>query len=90
MPVFAPLVTNMTSGALGVTINAGLAGAADCNCSIPPGTTRAHLGYWPLFLNSTVQAYTPAGTRATFQNLGPEADRTSGTVGLRFEAKDFR
>jgi hypothetical protein len=90
VPVFAPLVTNMTSGALGVTINAGLAGAADCNCSIPPGTTRAHVGYWPLFLNSTVQAYTPAGTRATFQNLGSEADRTSGTVGLRFEAKDFR
>ena len=90
VPVFAPLVTNMTSGALGVTINAGLAGAADCNCSIPPGTTRAHVGYWPLFLNSTVQAYTPGGTRATFQKLGPEADRTSGTVGLRFEDKDFR
>jgi serine/threonine protein kinase len=90
VPVFAPLVTNMTSGALGVTINAGLAGAADCNCSIPPGTTRAHVGYWPLFLNSTVQAYTPGGTRATFQKLGPEADRASGTVGLRFEDKDFR
>jgi serine/threonine protein kinase len=90
VPVFAPLVTNMTGAAVGVTINAGLAGAVDCNCQIPPGTTRAHVGYWPLFLNSTVQAYTTAGTRATFQNLGPEVERTSGTVGLRFEAKDFR
>jgi len=27
---------------------------------------------------------------ATFHNLGQEADRRSGAVGLRFETKDFR
>ena len=89
-PVFAPLVTNAGKGAIGVIINAGLDGAQDCYCPILPGTTRAHVGYWPLFLNSTVQGYSMAGTRATFQNLGSEVDRATGSVGLRFEDKDFR
>jgi serine/threonine protein kinase len=88
-PVFAPLVSNATTSALGIVVNAGLAGAVDCFCPIPPGATHAHIGYWPLFANSTVQAYTAAGTRAAFKDLGSEVDRGTGTVGLRFEDKDF-
>lgn len=88
-PVFAPLITNTTRSAIGVIINAGLAGATDCYCPIPPGTTHAHVGYWPLFLNSSVQAYNLGGGKATFDNLGQEVERTRGSVGLRFEDKDF-
>jgi hypothetical protein len=43
-----------------------------------------------LFENSTVEAATSADARARFSNLGVEADRETGAVGLRFEDKDFR
>jgi serine/threonine-protein kinase len=87
--VFAPLVTNTTDQALTITVNAGTVNAISCECSVSPGATRAHIGYYPLFLNSTLQAATPTGAVATFRDLGPQVDRTTGTVGLRFEAKDF-
>jgi hypothetical protein len=88
-PVFAPLVTNATDQLLGIIVNAGTVNAAPCDCRVNPGSTRARIGYYPLFLNSTVQATTSGGGVATFRDLGPQVDRTTGTVGLRFEAKDF-
>ena len=88
-PVFAPLVTNATTEPLTITVNAGTVNAVPCRCSVSPGTTRGHIGYYPLFLNSSVEATGPAGTTARFRDLGAKVDRTDGAVGLRFEPKDF-
>ena len=88
-PVFAPLITNTTDQFLSIVINAGTAKASACACRVKPGAVRARVGYYPLFLNSAVQATIPAGGSATFRELGREIDRASGSVGLKFESKDF-
>jgi hypothetical protein len=87
---FAPLITNNTGQPLTVTVNVGLVGVMRCDCWVPPGATRAHVGYFPLYENSNVQVEDPDGRVAVFRNLGPEVDRRSGTVGLRFETPDLR
>ncbi len=88
-PAFAPLITNATPVALTLVVNAGTVNAQPCRCSVPSGAIRAHIGYYPLYLNSAVEASGPPGQPARFRDLGKSVDRTDGTVGLRFEAKDF-
>lgn len=88
--VFAPLITNGTSGTISVVINAGLVNAQPCNCRVSPGAIRARIGYYPLFRNSSVQATDGLGRTATFRDLGVSVDRDRASVGLRFEEKDFR
>ena len=87
---FAPLITNNTGAPIAITVNAGLAGAMDCHCAIPPGATRVRIGYYPLYENSTVEARDAQGRTATFANLGPQGDAASGVVGLRFGPTDLR
>jgi hypothetical protein len=86
---FAPLITNETSRPLTITVNAGLAGAVPCHCTVPPGATRMEIGYYPLFANSTVRAEELTGRTATFKNLGREVDATRGVVGLLFRETDL-
>jgi hypothetical protein len=86
---FAPLITNATDHVLRVTVNAGLEGALDCGCAVRPGARRVFIGYYRLYRNSTVRARSPSGASATFQDLGPKVTARDGTVGLRFESKDF-
>jgi Protein kinase domain len=86
---FAPLITNATDRPLAVIINAGLAGSMRCGCIVAPGSNRAMIGYYPLFENSTVRVEDADGRSATFEDLGPQVDRTSGTIGLRFETRDL-
>src|SRR5437867_147135 len=88
---FEPLITNETGEPLSITVNAGLAGAQRCGCTIPPGAVRMAIGYYPLFENSTVRADAVAGGRsATFRDLGKQVDVSRGTVGLLFRAEDLR
>ncbi len=89
-PVFAPLITNTTGGAVSLTINAGLVNAIPCHCLVKGPSTRARIGYYPLFRNSSVQALDATGRTATFRDLGESVERDRGIVGLRFEDKDFR
>jgi hypothetical protein len=88
---FAPLITNETGKPLTITINAGLAGAMSCSCTVPPGAVRMEIGYYALFANSTVRAEEVGAARtATFKDLGPQVDATTGWVGLLFRAADLR
>ncbi len=86
---FAPLITNETGQPLSITVNAGLAGAMRCGCTVPPGAVRMMIGYYPLFQNSTVRA-DANGRSATFPNLGTQPNATTGIVGLLFRAEDLR
>ena len=87
---FAPLITNNTGQPISITVNAGLAGSQSCNCTVPPGTVRARVGYYPLFQNSTVRAADAGGRTATFTDLGPQVDARTGVVSLRFGPADLR
>jgi hypothetical protein len=87
---FAPLITNTTGVPITITVNAGLTGALSCNCVIPPGMSRARIGYYPLYLNSTVRADDRRGHSAMFTDLGAQVDSTSGVVSLRFGPRDLK
>jgi hypothetical protein len=87
---FAPLITNETGRPLRVTVNPGSGAAMECNCTVPPGTVRAPIGYYPLYQNSSVRVTDGAGRSATFTDLGSQVNRESGVVGLRFTATDLR
>jgi hypothetical protein len=87
--MFAPLITNATGVTLKVTVNPGSAAATDCKCTIPDGGTRLGIGYYRLFKNSAVRVTAPDGRSATFPNVAGSVAAGSGSVGLRFEAKDL-
>jgi tRNA A-37 threonylcarbamoyl transferase component Bud32 len=88
---FAPLITNETGRPITITVNAGLAGALACHCTVPAGAVRMEIGYYPLFVNSTVRAEEAGtGRTATFRDLGPQVDAARGVVGLLFRQVDLR
>ena len=89
-PVFLPYVTNATGQPLAIRLNVGSSAEQSCRCSVPAGAARVPLGFYPLFRNSSVRAILPNGRVATFEGLGPQVNRASGVVRLRFELRDFR
>ncbi len=86
---FAPLITNASSGALRVVVNAGLVGPLDCGCAVRAGARRVFIGYYRLYQNSTVEARRPGHRPARFRDLGPQVRTGEGTVGLTFGERDF-
>jgi serine/threonine-protein kinase len=88
---FAPLITNQTGQPITITVNAGLAGAVPCHCTVPPGAVHMQIGYYPLFANSTVRADEPRSRRsATFRDFGRGVDPVKGVLGLLFRERDLR
>ena len=67
---FAPLVTNTSATAITIEVNPGTRAAARCNCVVPKGGVRTHVGYYRLYRNSVVAAYNNA-----HPYVGPHADR---------------
>jgi hypothetical protein len=87
---FSPLITNETDVSLTVFVNAATPHEMPCDCTVPPGSHRMLIGYYPLFSNSTVRAVDESGRSAIFTDFASEVNRRTGVVGLRFEEKDLR
>ncbi len=68
---FAPLVTNTTPSDITVEVNPGTQAAVRCNCLVPRGAVRVHVGYYRLYANSGLAAY-----NAAHPYTGPHADQT--------------
>lgn len=86
---FAPLITNATAVPLRIIVNAGLQGAYDCACQVPPGAVRMAVGYYRLYGNSTVEARDASGRLARFENIAGAVEAPGNAVGLRFNSEDL-
>lgn len=87
-PYFAPLVTNLTSQALLMTVNYGLQSELRCNCVAPVGSSRVHLGYYRLFSNSNMTVFRNSsnytGSYRYFDTFANSVTSGSGTIEFTF------
>jgi hypothetical protein len=85
---FAPLITNTSSSDITVEVNPGTAAAVRCNCLVPKGATRTHIGYYRLYQNSSLAAYNSAhpyfGPHVDRQGFATSVAPHSGAVVLTF------
>jgi len=85
---FAPLVTNTSASDVTLEVNPGTAVAVRCNCLVPRGAVRTHVGYYRLYENSAVAAYNSAhpytGPHADREGFATRVARPSGAVVLMF------
>jgi hypothetical protein len=85
---FAPLVTNTSASDVTLEVNPGTAAAVRCNCLVPRGAVRTHVGYYRLYENSAVAAYNSAhpytGPHADREGFATRVARPSGAVALSF------
>ncbi len=85
---FAPLVTNTTATDITIEVNPGTQAAVRCNCLVPKGAVRTHIGYYRLYQNSSVAAYNNAhpyvGPHADRAEFAPRVAPRSGAVVLVF------
>ncbi len=89
-PYFAPLVSNGAGEPVSVTVNAGLVAVLPCGCRLPPGLTRAVIGYYPLFSNSSVEVRDASGRRALYRDIATRVDPSSGVVEILVTDGDFK
>lgn len=84
--MFAPRITNQTNRELVALVNRGTPAELRCNCVIPPNSRDVHIGYYPLFENSTIRFFDARRAyRGQFQEIGDFAarvDTLSGSVGI--------
>ena len=85
---FAPLITNTTPSDVTLEVNPGTAAAVRCNCLVPRGAVRTHVGYYRLYENSAVAAYNSAhpytGPHADREGFATRVARPSGALALMF------
>jgi len=85
---FAPLINNTTPSDITVEVNPGTAAAVRCNCVVPRGAVRAHIGYYRLYANSTVAAYNAAhpyvGPHSDRDDFASQVARSSGAIVLTY------
>ena len=86
---FAPLITNASQELLRITTNAGLEGAVIVAAPSDPEPAGS-LSDISALPEQHGAARDSTGRTATFRDLGPRVTAADGTIGLRFEAKDFR
>lgn len=91
----APLITNKTTDSLEIEIIVNAGGDAlssvPCGCRIPPGATRAFIGYFAVDENFTVRATTKDARSAMFSGLSPsQSDSLSGALPLKFVQANLR
>ena len=87
-PYFAPLISNTSPSDITVEVNPGTAAAVRCNCLVPKGAARTHVGYYRLYQNSSVAAYNGAhpyfGPHVDRQGFAARVAPASGVVVLTF------
>jgi Protein kinase domain len=85
---FAPLITNTSSSDITLEVNPGTSAAVRCNCLVPKGAARTHIGYYRLYQNSSVAAYNSAhpyfGPHVDRQGFATRVAPQSGAVVLTF------
>ncbi|HEV2750301.1 MAG TPA: serine/threonine-protein kinase [Gemmatimonadales bacterium] len=85
---FAPLITNTSSSDITLEVNPGSAAAVRCDCLVPKGAARTHIGYYRLYQNSSVAAYNSAhpyfGPHVDRQGFATRVAPQSGAVVLTF------
>src|SRR5205809_440692 len=85
---FAPLVTNTSATDITIEVNPGTQAAVRCNCLVPKGAVRTHIGYYRLYRNSTIAAYNNAhpylGPHVDREGFAPRVALRSGAVVLVF------
>jgi hypothetical protein len=83
---FSPGISNNTSTRLLMGVNMGLQSENRCNCVIPIGSQRVHIGYYKLFTNTNVRAYRDGssytGGYTYWENFYSSVESTSGDVTL--------
>ena len=85
---FAPLVTNSSPSDITLEVNPGTAATVRCNCLVPKGSPRTHVGYYRLYQNSVIAAYNSAhpyvGPHVDRQGFASRVHPRSGAVELTF------
>ena len=85
---FAPLITNTSPSDITLEVNPGTGAAVRCNCLVPKGAARTHIGYYRLYQNSSVAAYNGAhpyfGPHVDRQGFATRVPPQSGEVVLTF------